>query len=332
MRIFLIGDYTTGTGPANVTRDLLKNLPSDTLYLRHWNKVFRTIEIVFGVPKSDVIVLSGYSRQNLLALRIAAFYHKPTCYLMHGCVEYENEINDVVDTNMNHVERKTLQGADLILGVSRQFRDWLKEYYPEHATKIGHLTNGVDWRRMRERATADRRDPKQIFSVGGGMPRKRIRVLCKAIELLNKRGFGLRLVVAGDSGKDTEEIHSYPFVEDVGLVSQKEIWRYYHTSTIFVQNSCFETFGLAPLEALLSGCDILVSRAVGAISIFREMIPSDVIQNPEDPEEIAEKLAYLLEHENHSRLLVELDKESTSWEARAKELQTILSQLKEKKS
>lgn len=332
MRIFLVGDYKSGTGPANVTRDLLRSLPGDTLCLKHWNKILRTFEILFKIPKSDAVVFSGYSRQNIWGLRVAKRYKKPTCYLMHGCVEYENEINGVPNPAMNRIERETLRRADWILGVSRQFRDWLKQFYPEYAAKIGHLTNGVDWKVMREQATGDKRDKNRIFTVGGGMPRKRILSVCKAIEILNQKGYALKLTVAGDKGNDSEAINAYSFVENVGLIPQKDIWKYYHTSRLFIQNSCFETFGLAPLEALLSGCDILLSKEIGAISIFREMISSDIVDNYDDPEEIAQKIEYLLEHENHSRLLVELDKESTSWEARAQELQTILNQLKEKKS
>ena len=37
MRIFLVGDYKTGTGPANVTKELLKKLNFHKITLRLWD-------------------------------------------------------------------------------------------------------------------------------------------------------------------------------------------------------------------------------------------------------------------------------------------------------
>lgn len=332
MRIFLVGDYTSGTGPANVTQCLLAALPKDTLYLKTWNKIARTFEILWKTAKADVCLFSGYSRQNILGLKWAGLWHKPTCYLMHGCVEHENEINGVPDDEMSRVERETLRLSDKILAVSAQFEEWLKHTYPAYADKTGHLTNGIDWQRMQERPASIFRDRKQILSVGGGMPRKRIVKICEAVCMLNEKGYDLTLAVAGDTGPDTEKIRSYSFVKDYGLLGKKEMEQLYCSSGIFVQNSCFETFGLAPLEALLCGCDVLLSKNVGALSVLSGTEPDDIIEDCEDAGEIAEKTERLLKKENHTRLLVELDKESTSWEARALELQDILRQIKGKRS
>lgn len=332
MRIFLIGDYVSGTGPANVTRSLLEALPKETLYLKTWNKAARLAEILWKTVRADVCLFSGYSRQNIWGLRWAGILHKPTCYLMHGCVEHENAINGVSDARMNQVERTTLRLADRILAVSEQFAQWLKKNYPEYADKTGCLVNGIDWKLMREESSGSTRLKTRILSVGGGMPRKRILRVCEAVQLLNEKGYQLTLAVAGDKGADTEKINSYPFVENHGLLGSREMKELYCSSGIFIQNSCFETFGLAPLEALLCGCDIMMSKNVGALSVFSCVQQEDVIADCENPQEIADKIEILLKKENHTRLLVELDKESTSWEARASELQTILSRIKEKRS
>lgn len=332
MRIFLIGDYKSGTGPANVTNDLLHCLPFNTLYLKYTNKILRTFEIISKMFKTDICVFSGYSKQNILGMRTAKFLKKPTVYLMHGCVEYENAINGVPDIEMNKVERETMRLSNYILAVSEQFEAWLKVNYKEYSSKIYHLTNGVNWKIMKENATGEKRDPYKIFSIGGGMPRKKIVYIAEAIELLNKKGIPCTLTIAGDIGLDSEKLNQFSFVTDLSLIKNKEVLHQMHTSKIFIQNSCFETFGLAPIEALLCGCDILLSKEVGAISLFQEFKECDKINNFDDPEEIAKKIEFMLNHDNHSRLLVELDKESTSWEARATELQSILKRIKEKKS
>ncbi len=325
MKIFIVGDYRTGTGPANVTRDLIKNMPKGTvLYLKHWNKILRAAEILSGMHRCDAVLFSGYSRQNIFGMNLAHIFRRPCMYLMHGCVEHENKINRVPDEKMAAGERKMLEKADLILAVSEQFEKWLKENYPEHESKISHLTNGIDWNLTRESATGDERDRFGIVSVGGGMPRKRIINICKAAEKLRADGYeNIKLIVAGDKGADTDAINAYPFVKNMGIISRDRLLELYHQNKLFIQDSCFETFGLAPLEALLSGADILVSECCGALSVLTEYEDSDVIHDPENIDEIASKIERSFQNDNHTRLIVELDKESTSWKKRAAELLEI---------
>lgn len=338
--ILVIGDYYSGTGPALVTRYYISALSNGAYpsshgragagrvkemdYIASTGKAARFFELLIKIPRASVLFLSGHSKQNILAMRIGRLFGKRSAYLMHGAVEYENGINRVFDQEMAGDERKMMRMADLILAVSRQFEMWLKKNYPEYSSKISHVTNGVDWELLRENATEDERDPEGIISVGGGMPRKRIINVCRAVEMLNRKGHSITLKVAGDRGADSEAIDSFPFVKDLGLLPHDELMREYHRNKIFVQDSVFETFGLAPIEALLSYADLLISKECGALSVIKRTEDEDVINDPEDISEIASKLENLLEKENHTRLLVELDRENTSWKSRALELKAAL--------
>ncbi len=333
--ILVIGDYYSGTGPALVTKYYIETLSGrkisdkgggskDVDYIVSRSKAARFFELLYKIPRSSVLFLSGHSRQNILAMRIGKLFGKKSAYLMHGAVEYENGINHVEDAGMARDERRMMAMADLILAVSRQFEGWLKENYPQYAPKISHVTNGIDWQIITENATDDDRTPEGIISVGGGMPRKCIINVCRAIERLNAAGHNITLTVAGDKGADSEAIDAYPFVRNLGLISHEELMREYHRNKIFVQNSVFETFGLAPVEALLSYADVLISKECGALSVIKKTEDMDIINDPQDIDEIASKLEVLLKGENHTRLLVELDKENTSWKKRASELKMKL--------
>lgn len=318
IRLFLCGDYKTGTGPANVTKAYLKYLKSDTLYLKTTSKISRVLEIFFYTLRADVVLFSGYSRQNILGLRLAKLFSKKHAYLMHGCVEHENGINDEADETMNHVERMTMELSQKIYAVSNQFAEWLKEHYREYADKIDVAVNGIDDTLVEP---SGNRDSHLIVSIGGGMPRKRIKVLCRAIELVRKEyKIPLKLVVIGAVGKDSEEINQYSFVENRGLVHFEETKKLLRKAVLFVQNSCFETFGLAPVEALMCGASILCTKQTGAWEIFGEVRETDQILNCEDEREIAEKIVGILQCPNADRLYSEIDKESTSWKARTKQL------------
>jgi glycosyltransferase involved in cell wall biosynthesis len=175
------------------------------------------------------------------------------------------------------------------------------------------------------------RDENMIFTIGGGMPRKKIRHICGAVDILNKNAgyMKYRLIVAGDSGKDDKIINSYPFVENMGIIGKKAVRKLYREASLFVQNSCFETFGLAPMEALMNGCSILVSREVGALELFRDISRDDIIDNWYDEAEIASKIERLLKKGNARRLIGAFDKESASWEVRTRELWKKLTALTE---
>lgn len=322
MKIFLAGDHLTGTGPSNVTQYYIDNLPAGTLYQKKTSKIARVPEIIINTLKSDVVVYSGYSKQNILGMKIAKLLKKPSAYLMHGCVEYENSINLVPDEEMCRVERKTLDLADCVMAVSPSFCEWLKEQYPQHKDKIVSLANGIDTSLCKSQGLKQiQRDPHMIISIGGGMPRKKIKHICKAVEILrDEYDSELRLYVIGDVGADTEEINSYPFVTNEGIVKFDRTKELLAKASLFVQNSCFETFGLAPVEALASGCSVLLSKEIGALCIFDKVSEKEIINDYSDEREIADKMKAILENPNNDRLYGNVDWETYSWEQRTKEM------------
>lgn len=329
MRIFLIGDYKTGTGPANVTRAYIENMPG-VVSQKMKGKVARALELLLKIPVCDVLLLSGHSKQNLLALKIAGTFKKKAAFLMHGCVEYENAINGVPDEDMNRTERATLRKCDEIYAVSDKFATWLKKTYPEYEDKIYSQPNGLDFDALlRTKGKNTPRIPGQILSIGGGMPRKRIRVICEAIDkLIGQEEYrNLKLIVIGDKGLDSEVINAYPFVDNRGIVSGSETEKLFLESSLFVQNSCFETFGLAPIESLTFGCPVLLSKEIGALELIKGAVDSDIIFDCEDAVEISEKIRDCLSESNAERLLDSIDTEKFSWETRARELMAKLGRL-----
>ena len=328
MRIFLAGDAVSGTGPANVTKYYIDNLPEGTLFQKNRNKLLRTAGLLINTLRCDVAVYSGYSRQNIPGLKLAKLFGRPSAYIMHGCVEYENSINLVPDEKMNATERRTLELADLVIAVSESFAKWLRGYYPMYADKIDHVTNGIDPALFDESKNAGKRDPHMIFSVGGGMPRKKIVHICEAVKKLRSiYDKDMYLCVAGDEGADTDGINSYDFVDNRGIVTFEENIHLYERAALFVQNSSFETFGLAPVEAIACGCSTLCSRHVGALDLIDDLQGEDVIENFDDPDEIAEKIRYNLENPNASRLLAGMKGNSHSWKVQSEALISKLSKL-----
>lgn len=327
MRIFLVGDWYSGTGPANVTKYYIENLPKKTLSQRYKSKYARLFELIIKSVMADVICFSGYSKQNIIGMRFAKLIKKPTAYIMHGCVEYENKINLEESEEMAICERKMLELCNCILAVSEKFACWLKNMYPQHSYKIDYVTNAIDDNLIEQASNVNdcNRDKHMILSVGGGMPRKKIKHICEAIDILRKEyDDKLMLVVVGASGADSEEINKYDFVDNRGLVPFEEVKKLYQTASVFVQNSCFETFGLASVEAITLGCATLSSSQLGALELISEIREEDVIEHFDDSREIANKIRYLLGNSNNDYLLNRIDWESNTWKQRSKVLEEKL--------
>lgn len=342
MRVFIVGDHRTGTGPANVTKEYIRCFPKGTLYQKMTGKITRVPELFIKTLMCDCILFSGYSAQNVLCLKFAKAFHKKTAYLVHGAITHENSINGADNQRMSEVEEETLLKTDLLLGVSEKFAGWLKGQYPQYTNKIDFVTNGVDFEYLRSLANeyssngldnsknSIKRNPLKILSVGGGMPRKKIIHICEAIELYNKArpdNEKLSLSVIGAEGKDTDDIKKYPFVDYLGMVSPQRKEELYRECGLFIQNSCFETFGLAVFEALMSGCSILTSQVAGALDLLKDADERDIIYNYEDKEEIANKIGGLVIAPNCDRLKSMIDEKNATWEARSEELLVKLNKL-----
>ena len=323
-KIFVVGDHKTGTGPANVTKEYIRCLPKGTLYQKRTSKIGRLPELYFNILRSDVILFSGYSAQNVIGMRFAKRLNKPTAYLVHGAIDHENNINNDYNAHMSDIEAKTLELADRLFAVSDRFCGWLKENYPQYEDKIDYITNGIDERTVNPEMNGDN---SKILSIGGGMPRKMILHICAAIEKMNSEGSSVTLYVIGKDGLDTDAINKYPFVKNLGLVSAEKKEELFHECGIFIQNSCFETFGLAPVEALCAGMSILCSKVCGVLDLFKSADEHDIIEDYSSKDEIAEKIKYIMGNPNREKLLNDIDFETMSWEARTKELQEKLNSI-----
>lgn len=317
-RIFVVGDHKTGTGPANVTKEYIRCLPENTLFQKRTSKLGRLPELYINILRSDIIFFSGYSKQNVLGMKFAKKLKKPTAYLVHGAITHENNINHDDNANMSSIEEETLLLADRLFAVSEKFCGWLKEQYPQYEDKIDYVTNGIDERTVN---TIPNVDNTKILSIGGGMPRKMILHICEAIKLINADAAEpVTLYVIGKDGADTEAINKYPFTKNLGLVSAEKKEELFNECGIFIQNSCFETFGLAPVEALCAGMSVLCSKVCGVLDLFKSADEHDIIDDYSSPKEIAEKIEYVMNNPNREKLLSDIDFETMSWEARTKEL------------
>lgn len=326
MKLFFVGDFDSDNGPASVNKTLRKYMPDNTLYPVQTKRYKRIMELVLKIQQVDAVIFSGLSKVNIIGFKIARLFGKKSAYLMHGSAFLEGKINQNSNTNKVNTEKKTLELAPITICVSEIFMNSIKDCYPQFSDKVTYVNNGIDWDMFGVSESNNvKRDKNMILCVGGGTPLKKIQVVCKAIDYLNKyEGYNLKLTVIGSIGKDTNKIKSYPFVEYIERVAKSDMDYYYKTAQLCIQNSEFETFGLATVEALICGCNVLISKNVGAKAIINGLETNDVINDINDVKEISKKIICNLVNDNNDRLINSIKKDQTSVKESYKQILDIL--------
>lgn len=323
-RYLFIGGKEGNTGPDNVNKRIVSNLPSNFFVINNGNKIKKYVNTFLYVVRCKIVIISGISKMGMYAMKLAKIFGKKTIYIMHGCNEIEFKINQMPpDQKALKYEKYFLYNADLILAVSERYSRFIQEKYPVCVDRMNYLFNGVD--KMNFNFDAVQREKGRIIAVGGDRKLKNNVVIANAMAKLDD---SKKLMVYGYL------YHPYNLpkgsnIEFKGLVSQEQLYIEMSKSELFVLNSTLESFGLTVFDALQCGCSVLVSNAAGALDILNTT-EHDVIFDPMNENEIAEKIDYLLQHPNNERLIKNLNFDKISYKAEVERLEQFCRNLIEK--
>lgn len=321
----IVGDFTSNTGPAVVNKSIKHVMGNANEYSTATKKWSRLLELIVKIPYANAVIFSGISLAVPIGIKLCKLWKKPCLYIMHGYLQQEDSINGITNVKFNQCEQYILKHIDEIICVSEHFSKYLKQEFPNYAEKITYINNGIDWETFNFMPNESINHMQfKIVSMGGGMKRKNNLAICKAIDLLQQRGFTeIKYIVIGNDLTDKAEITQYPFVEYIDNLPHEKGLELLSTADLYIQNSYFETFGLAIVEALMKGCDLLISKNVGALSVINNCVETDIINNVDDTQEIADKIWFNLNHHNNKRLIESINKEKTSWESSCTRLTEI---------
>ena len=288
-------------GPDNVNRDLINSSDKRLIYIKNRNKYLRLFEIVIEVFRCDIIVLSGICSPRYY--EILKRSGKKIVYLMHGDINYENEVNhqntplEIID-----LQNKIFQDASIIACVSEGYSNWVKQRYPQYSTKITFVNNGVTVKR-RDKVS---KEPFSVAVAGGNRPIKANKYVCDAAKLLAKKGIKCQVYVFGRHYESCEELPKFDGIKYMGHLDQEEYYNRLDRISLFIINSDVESFGLTIADAINCNCSLLMSKNIGARSIL-DTREEDIIEDNHNPEEIAKKIIELQKSPNVDRLYQALD-------------------------
>ncbi len=321
-KVYYMGDFCSDTGPAIVNKSYYPYMKGKCFICKTNNKLIRLIHFLFNIVKCRVLLISGLSKFHMSASKIVKKMNKKVVYLMHGYNKVEYELNEIPKEKriLRTCEDEMLLIADKIICVSEKFCEYMKKQRKDIVSKFDFVNNGIE---SIESVVVEQKNKNDFFTVmstGGGKKNKNNLDVCKAIEKLNN--YKIKYIVIGEMGLDGDKIKEYNFVEYHSYLSHREVLGKMKKSDLYIQNSYFETFGLAIIEAISMGCEILISKDIGALSIIDCIEENNIIKNNKEIDEISNKIEKIINRKNRNKYISNIEK--YTWKEEARKLKNKL--------
>jgi glycosyltransferase involved in cell wall biosynthesis len=291
---------------------------------RYWYDV--KIPVVLKKIRADVFV----SPDGFCSLTTKV----PQCLVVHdlGFLHYPEAYKK---SHVSYLKRNTarfLRKAKSIATVSQFSKDDIIKHYKTRAEKIDVIYSGVKnffqpvSFEVKETTREKYTEGKEYFMyVGAIQPRKNLINLLKAFSAFKKRlQSNMKLVIAGRLAWKNDEflklINTYKYRSDVvltGYLAQEELAVVLGSAYCLVYPSVFEGFGVPPMEAMKCGVPVITSEKTSMHEIGGD---AALYFNPNDHNDIAEKMMLIYKNENLRNQLIEKGKlkaENYSWEKSA---------------
>jgi len=190
--------------------------------------------------------------------------------------------------------------AAAIVCVSQFAKDQLLEFVPEGRQGVTVVHNGVDASWFAPGPGGPPHERPYVLFVGSVKPHKNLSRLLQAFSSVQMDIPHDLVIIGRGEGLITGDASAMAMASAMG---DRVIWvgelghgdellrRYYRHADVLVMPSLYESFGLPALEALASGCPVIVSRVAGLPEVYGE---GAMYCDPYDPSDIAERIRLMV--------------------------------------
>lgn len=229
------------------------------------------------------------------------------------------------------IGRAQQQFADKILisGPSARARIVRKAFPP---AAISTVPYGIDLETFSE-AAFPAGDPVILYLAGFG-PKKGLRILLAAFELLAARVPAVRLVVAGD-GPEREQIEAlaaasayHERIRFTGSIARVDVPPILRSCTVFCLASFGEPYGMALVEAMATGRPVVATKLGGPIDLVEP--GGGILVPPGDPQALASALETIVSDPALARRMGAFNRQAMmaySWAAITDRLEAVYDDL-----
>lgn len=212
-----------------------------------------------------------------------------------------------------------------LIALTDQVKSDLMRLYGVPSEDIAVLPNGYSPTEFTAARTAGQRasmrgklgyaeDDKVVIFVANELERKGFGPLLRAVA--QSKDPRLRLLAVGrlDSQRYASEISRLGMADRVQFTGpSNDVALYYAAADLFALPTQYEAWGLVIVEALACGLPVVTSRLAGAAITVQEGETGNLLDDPNDPAEIAAKMQPLLDEPRVSAETIEQSVRHYSW-------------------
>lgn len=249
------------------------------------------VSVVVGPCQTGhAIMAEEFNR--MLSFWVGRNLPRPLTDPFHTIVDATRDV--VLDPPRMDLFKRTLEAADRIVVVDKEAYEMYADLVDE--SKLRTIPLGVD-PDVFEYSEPD--DSQELVAIGSLRERKGYDILFEALDQIQREYPEVHLHVFGDGPLEDEliaQVKRLDLDENVtfhGYVDQSIVREYLSRARAFIHPSRSEGFSLVRLEAMSSGCPVVVTNVSGANEMVRDGEEGFVVPI-ESPEPIADAVTTLL--------------------------------------
>jgi glycosyltransferase involved in cell wall biosynthesis len=164
-----------------------------------------------------------------------------------------------------------------------------------------------------------------ILFIGTIEPRKNIQGLIKAFDLLFlQKKINHQLVLIGKKGWKSDpifdlinKVKSKKKIKYLNFVNDQDLPSFYRSAQVFVYPSFYEGFGLPPLEAMKSGCPVIISKTSSLPEVVGK---AGLLVNPQSNNDLVSKIDQVIKDQKLRQKMIQdglIQAKKFSWQKTA---------------
>jgi len=307
-KVLFIGSFLSKTrGTIGISEKLFRTLNSDeikiTLTSSKESKWQRLLDIIVScfIFSGRVVHIDTFSGQAFtiaeVAGAIARFRKKKVIFTLHG-----GKLPEFYQQNSRRVER-LFRKADRILTPSL----YLREFFLEKGFIVDYLPNSIHVERFPY--ATERCNTAKLLWVRAFSPIYQPALAVETLYHVRKHFPAATLTMVGpDKGElqkvkdQIQELHLEEAIEITGPVPNDALFKYYHSHSVFLNTTAYESFGVAVMEAVACGIPV-VSTKVGEIPYLWENEMEILMVDQPNAATFAQNAIRILEDDNLAQKL-----------------------------
>ncbi|RMD45620.1 glycosyltransferase family 1 protein [Candidatus Pacearchaeota archaeon] len=230
-------------------------------------------------------------------------------FILHiHATEFDRSFEGGINKEIYKIEKKGMEAADLVLAVSNYTRKKIIKHYGIPSEKVRVVHNAIDFENYAlEKMHELKKNNKIVLFLGRLTLQKGPDYFVRAAKRVLEHYPDVVFVVAGSGDMESQIIRlaaelgiSHKFIF-AGFLRGEDKRAAYQMADLYVMPSVSEPFGLTPLESLMHGTPVLISKQSGVSEVLSNCLKADFW----DVDDIANKIVAVLRYNALKRSLQE---------------------------